>query len=760
MLSLVRKCQLPPTIGTRFNWSIISRESGIEDSKLLENKSAIRGALYLVCGHINAAKFRDADRKDRVLPVHLQFVGEISDEFAELTQIIRAATIRMEALCSNLTSANSGTMLLTSNSANSIEHFEASNTNFPTPLPQDNSFPYKLSQLLSKNDLSIEALIDNLNPNFGRVNAKLIREWLTGTTIPRNLRSMKIISAIESAWGEDEYCLLAYINNFSAKSYVLTKYFDKRRDRDIIMSHLPDNYWFASEDERLRINKWMKENMLGGATEYRRYSRAASSIPFQIKLGKEPLVQSNAGIGPQSDPSEALTNLGAPAPHIIPAPPRLQLEFCQLISFKTSSISDGNYKRSGTWNDSTADLIRLNFGLLFGALHAPADGPVQGLGVPQDNLALALLVFPGLWDWYLQWRKDRRGSFNAAEITILNYARGWHRRKTGWIAQNPSLIDNVKPIVDQRTQKTIVSLSEIERARSNWKSACKKIYKRLLQLVRDVRGHIEKARNSFDAIRTVLHSEEPMRVYKKIADEILLRPVALASGKFGQAEKVRSYLMIRIPCEIGSRSKNLRQLLVCPRGKRPHSLNELSALKRGEFRWSDEENAWEVIIPKSAFKNSRSKYFKLGPFRKVFKYDTILYDMIDAYINIHRLTLLNGRKDSGTFFVTRPKGGIGDASYGCQTFYTAYANIIRTYGIYNPFTGKGAIAGLLPHGPHSVRDVRATHMLKITGSYEQAAYSIQDDPITVELHYAEFGPHDREKIVSKVLDPIWDMRAA
>lgn len=38
-----------------------------------------------------------------------------------------------------------------------------------------------------------------------------------------------------------------------------------------------------------------------------------------------------------------------------------------------------------------------------------------------------------------------------------------------------------------------------------------------------------------------------------------------------------------------------------------------------------------------------------------------------------------------------------------------------------PYTGRGAIKGLLPHGPHNVRDVRATHILKRTGSYEQAS---------------------------------------
>ena len=60
------------------------------------------------------------------------------------------------------------------------------------------------------------------------------------------------------------------------------------------------------------------------------------------------------------------------------------------------------------------------------------------------------------------------------------------------------------------------------------------------------------------------------------------------------------------------------------------------------------------------------------------------------------------------------------------------------------FTKRGAIAGLLPHGPHNVRDVLATHILKKTGSYEQASYAIQDSPETVAEHYGRFLPSDKD----------------
>lgn len=63
--------------------------------------------------------------------------------------------------------------------------------------------------------------------------------------------------------------------------------------------------------------------------------------------------------------------------------------------------------------------------------------------------------------------------------------------------------------------------------------------------------------------------------------------------------------------------------------------------------------------------------------------------------------------------------------------------------------------GLLPHGPHSIRDVLATHALKQTGSYEQASYAIQDTPEMVAKHYGRFLPQDKSALVAEILNRVW-----
>lgn len=75
--------------------------------------------------------------------------------------------------------------------------------------------------------------------------------------------------------------------------------------------------------------------------------------------------------------------------------------------------------------------------------------------------------------------------------------------------------------------------------------------------------------------------------------------------------------MLRFGLHLGLRQKNLRQLMVCERGKLPRSERQLADMKRGELRWSDRDKGWEVLIPSVAFKNANSSYFGSKPFRLV-----------------------------------------------------------------------------------------------------------------------------------------------
>lgn len=129
---------------------------------------------------------------------------------------------------------------------------------------------------------------------------------------------------------------------------------------------------------------------------------------------------------------------------------------------------------------------------------------------------------------------------------------------------------------------------------------------------------------------------------------------------------------------------------------------------------------------------------------------------METYIRQDRAVLLKSAPDPGTFFVKATKSSSVQAEYDQHAFYEAWRLIIQRYGIYNPYTKRGAIKGLLPHGPHNVRDVLATHILKQTGSFEQASYAIQDTPDIVAKHYGRFLPENKSWLAAQILNRAWE----
>jgi len=74
-----------------------------------------------------------------------------------------------------------------------------------------------------------------------------------------------------------------------------------------------------------------------------------------------------------------------------------------------------------------------------------------------------------------------------------------------------------------------------------------------------------------------------------------------------------------------------------------------------------------------------------------------------------------------------------DAARDSAKFYKAQRTVIQRHGIYEPYTGRGTAKGLA-HGLHNLCDSLATHILKQTGSREQAGYAIQGTPDDFQQH--------------------------
>jgi hypothetical protein len=504
--------------------------------------------------------------------------------------------------------------------------------------------------------------------------------------------------------------------------------------------HLPADFSRRPYAEQEEILTWVREVLISGSTDYRRYQSAAAKQRYGLRFNDIKLA-----------PTAGRLSIGSTARNsaLIEAPPQLHREMSELLRFKTATLTALGQKRNGVWNSETASQKVEHFALLFGALASDPQGEIAGYGVPLEAMTLAMLVFPTVWDWYLGWRERRRGFFTKWEVDMLTIVLSLVKADTGWLRQTPSIGDQLRPVAG------LISDADIAAAQADWHAACETMHRhgknRIKELSRVVRVH----RDPFEPILAILEAPSPVAEYRKITEEILrLMPNENLYPR-AAAEAVRSFLLLRLGLHLGLRQRNLRELMVCPRGRMPLSERRLEELKRGELRWSAKEDGWEVLIPAVAFKNASSSFFGSKPFRLVLPDLGRLYEMIDGWIHRHRERLIGPAEDPGTFFVKTVKITSGSAAYNQTTFYEAWRLTIQRYGIYNPYTGRGAIEGLLPHGPHNVRDILATHILKQTGSYEQASYAIQDTPAMIANHYGRFLPQDKSAIAAKILNRVW-----
>ncbi|MBY5482111.1 hypothetical protein HFO84_33025 [Rhizobium leguminosarum] len=577
--------------------------------------------------------------------------------------------------------------------------------------------------------------------------------WIEGRRVPRSTESFHVLSRIERRYRLPDGYFKAKLPHpsRSASGFNLSGIEPSERRR--IAWHLPEDFNALPFHKREEIVDWVRRVIISGSTDYRKFQAVAAKQRYAIRFpgvsygGRAPrdgkiLVPANYEETWVEDP-DLLSG-------VIEAPPALAMEMADLVRFKTSALTSVGFQRNGVWGEETASQKIEHLGLMFGALAAAKDGEVRGNGVPLRQLTFGLLLFPGVWDWYLQWRETRRGFYTAWEVDMLRIALAITKEDTGWLRQHPELLARVQPIAG------LVSQNEIDYAHADWHGACDDFHKHAAHRVKEIQRIARVHRDPFEPIMPVLEAASPVGEYRKITEEIIRLMPDEHRYPRPAAEAVRAFLMLRLGLHLGLRQKNLRQLMLCPKGHMPRSERVLEKMKRGEIRWRDREGGWEVFIPAVAFKNAHSSFFGDKPFRLVLPDLLDLYKYIDAYVERHRALLLRSAADPGTFFVKTVKTTSTDAAYDVTTFYEAWRLTIQRYGIYNPYTGRGAIKGLLPHGPHNVRDVLATHILKQTGSYEQASYAIQDTADMVAKHYGRFLPQDKAALAARILNQVWE----
>jgi hypothetical protein len=571
------------------------------------------------------------------------------------------------------------------------------------------------------------------------VNRSTLISWGRGKKAPRAAISLEILGRIERRYRlpAGYFMGLSGIPDRAPGDFDLDDISPSERRR--LAWHLPEDFNRRPSQEKAEILNWVRSVIISGSTDYRRYQAAAIRQRYAVRFSYA------SGPVRKSSPARTPEESG-----IVIAPKRLNDEMAELLRFKTSTFAAFGMQRNGVWGTETASQKVEHFGLWFGAFVAPPESEVQGLGIDPKLLTFAMMIFPQVWDWYLHWRERRRGFYTKWEIDLLSIAAAICREETGWLRQSPRMGSSLRPI------EGLVTEADISAVQSDWPAACDRMYKHARRRIKEIDRVARIHRDPFEPILPVLEAPSPVGEYRKITEEILRRMPDERHNARASAEAVRAFLMLRIGLHTGLRQKNLRELLLCQPGTLPTSERKLEDLKRGELRWNSRDQGWEILIPSVAFKNANSSFFGSKPFRLILPDLGRLYELIEAWIERHRARLIGEAADPRTFFVKTAKMTSTNAAYCQNTFYEAWRTAIQRYGIYNPWTKRGAIEGLLPHGPHNVRDVLATHILKRTGSYEQASYAIQDTPDMVAQHYGRFLPEDKSEIAARILNQVWE----
>ncbi|ARJ65675.1 hypothetical protein WV31_08405 [Magnetospirillum sp. ME-1] len=614
---------------------------------------------------------------------------------------------------------------------------------FPDPVTEDWDEPDDLGSALrlhaTRHGESIHHLFKAVVRPEDGIHLSTLLSWARGAKAPRSVISLDVLRRVERRYRLPK----GYFAEKAANLVRAPTGFDLENvsasERRRLAWHLPDDFNARPRHEQAEILDWVRNVIISGSTDYRRFQASAMRQHYAVRFA--------CASAPRRRPSLAK----APdEPGIIDAPAQLNAELAELLKFKTSTFTAYGLQRNGVWGEETASQRIEHFGLWFGAFAAPAESEVRGYGTDPKSLTFAMMVFPQVWDWYLQWREQRRGFYTKWEVDLLTIAAAFCREETGWLRQKPGIGDHLREV------EGLITRQEIDEAKADWVSACERMYRHARRRIKEIGRVARIHRDPFEPILSVLEAPSPVGEYRKITEEILCRMPDERRQPRAAAEGVRAFLLLRIGLHTGLRQKNLRELLLCRRDQLPTPERRLEDMKRGELRWSSRDHGWEILIPSVAFKNAGSSFFGAKPFRLILPDLGGLYEKIEAYIDRHRARLIGPGADPGTFFVKTAKMTSTNAAYNQNTFYEAWRLVIQRYGIFNPWTGRGAIKGLLPHGPHNVRDVLATHILKQTGSYEQASYAIQDTPEMVAQHYGRFLPQDKAEIAARILNRVWE----
>jgi transcriptional regulator with XRE-family HTH domain len=473
--------------------------------------------------------------------------------------------------------------------------------------------------------------------------------------------------------------------------------------------HLPDNFCTLMPEVQEEIIESIRTEILrGGDDEYEQRLVTLQGLPYRLKQW----------------------------------PQQIRAEFDTYADFKMAEIPPPRMKKQGKWKLATKRMQELDFACLFGAIRLPPnadDVRVRGLGFPESQMTLALIVCPEIIDWYIKFRFEVRSQYTELPISLLNHYMSMLRRDTGWLRQTPSLASRLHPFACGDTQYITNDL--VSHAQVDWDGVCDDAIIELKKMVEKIKPLITVLRDPFHRIEGLLALDNPMKplgeLIKKMRHALPSHHTAPSQYHTG----IRDLVITAMIVITGFRRSMFPKL-------------DYTGDKKGHLYYK--EGQYVLSVPRTFFKNPDSSYFLSNRVKEDYlsklpdKHG--LYKLLKEYLETSRPFLM---KTYHSRSIERPlfpktKAFGGSPRLSDLAISHIYAKNVEKYLVENKHRGTG-LHKVKRSGPHSVRHVRGTTIYRKTGSFKLAGDANQHSEQTARRHYSRTTTAERNQKVSKIL---------
>ncbi|NCD09622.1 MAG: hypothetical protein EOL98_09375 [Negativicutes bacterium] len=567
--------------------------------------------------------------------------------------------------------------------------------NYSSFLPED--FCLAIKKVHDESGISVKDI--EIKTGF-----KHLKDVLRGKTKTKNL---KLVKKLEEAYNLPSYTLLskATNNNKYENRAVTVKdipvSYNKVKYKILpFMQDFSFDFCKCSEQEKEEICSWILNNITVNNTNYSKKHIILQQDEYKYKeLEKSPILKD---------------------------------EIKNLVNFKESIVPVFGYKKNENWSKSTSKKNTNMLLYFIGFYH----NHYSETKLQPESYTLCLIFNKYIIHKYIDYRVKRRSSLSIEEVNFLTLVCSLLNKKYGYITQTHYFLND--ELISKITQHQIIEKS-ITHNEKEWIILCEEtrsylndinseIKKQLKQKI-DHNGMIKKIRDPFLPIKPILDDREPLKAYLNILIAARRRITFSTSTPFSTLNFLSPYISLMIILQTALRAKNISSLIST-------SGNDISVAQIYSLK-----NIYYIDVPSHLTKNKKRVFRELSNTNNLYE-DILLYENLKKSIfptNINYLIVTENC-----------------TPYSSESYSALVRHFTKVYISFNKYRVNPGMPGLHSHGPHALRDIIATHIIKKTGSYSDAAIAIDDSEQIVRSHYARFLPCDRAQIVKSLTSDVFN----